>query len=147
MVLVAMAGWIACGAICYLIYLDMFLPLQGLSGNGCPSEVPSRIEEAARFRLPPSARNLESLCTGMQGWIARANFDIDAHDLDALIDSTSILRPLSNTELPEELHDDLDTQNIETYLYGEAEYGWQKIFIDTTDANTYRVSLSAMGGN
>jgi hypothetical protein len=147
LVVIVPVGIAACGLAAISLFFNLFLPLEGLFGNGCPSQFPSQIEEAARFRLPPSARNLESLCTGMQGWIAQANFDIDPQDIDVLIDSTSILRPLSSTNVPEALQDDIAAQNIETYLYGQAESGWQKIFIDTTDPNVYRVYLSAQGGN
>ena len=60
-----------------LIYGALTLSLGGFLGvgNGCPASFPWKIEQNARFQLPPSYINLESYCVFGQGWLAAANFE------------------------------------------------------------------------
>jgi hypothetical protein len=71
--------------------------IYSLSGLGdmfdspiCDSQNPSGIQEVARIELPPSYSNLESSCGGLQGWSAKARFDMAPSDLDLFLASTNI---------------------------------------------------------
>jgi hypothetical protein len=128
--------------------LIAFLPLTGIYGNACPSFFPPAIEDWGHFKLPPSFRNLESACGGMQGWFAAARFEMSPQDLDTFIDGTSIERPLTTRLDPKNrLNNDPILKKMKSYLYGTAKGGWQTVVIDTSNPDSYKVYFNTFGGH
>lgn len=149
---------IICTAISIIFLINLLNGLSNLGefmGNTCSDE-PRSVEGMARFDLPPSYDNLTSFCGGMQGWWAEAHFDMSPDDLDMLINSLWLEMKLS--EFSDGLDDDMkqhlfiseeDNATIKTGFYGYSESGndlVQKILIDTTNPELYRVYLVVLGG-
>ncbi len=152
--IIAVAVALVCAAVLYRPALTFVLALNSLVGNGCPAWYPSRIESEAKFQLPPSTTHLESFCTGMQGFIAGANFEMDADELDVLLKSTAITVPLSSSlpksGLGSNYADDPVVQQMVTLQFGTSSPDWpasQIILIDTSDSDTYVVYLRLFRGN
>ncbi|MBZ0286708.1 MAG: hypothetical protein K8I30_03770, partial [Anaerolineae bacterium] len=104
-----------CGVVAYI----NLLPFMGIvGGNSCPEWLPSTVEKWGKFHLPPSFSNLQTFCAGMQGWIARAEFDMSPADVDALVDGSHIERPLTNQLDPDDpLYDDPAVRRMTSYLF------------------------------
>lgn len=147
---------LAVGCIVVCLYVLLVLYVQGkiygtgpFPNNTCSSDNPDNwIQDIAHFQLPPSARNLESSCFGLQGWIAYASFDMKPEDLDAFLATTYVLHLEPDTGEPENPAAlALIEQNV-PYLFGSDrryEY-YQEIFIDTSDPEWYRVYVYVLGG-
>ncbi len=149
---VLLLGIVACGAAAYLVFL--FVVGQAIksldTGNLCPPFDPSAVEAKGFFKLPPSAHNLSSQCSGWNAWSAEARFQMKPTDLSVLIAYSIIKKPMSSSGRPATFPtlDQATSNKIGSYFYGEDEEGevFQQILIDTTDPNEYTVYVRTLAG-
>lgn len=127
--------------------------IRGISSlSGCEESDPEQIEYLAQFELPPSAKNLESYCVGLQAYSADASFEMNPSELDTFITSTHIESHLftEKSSKNEFLNSRLDKKasQMDSYLYGKyvsADFT-QEILIDTSNSERYTVYIFAGGG-
>jgi hypothetical protein len=139
------------GVVGGLLPFILFAFFNPFGGNACSPRNPASIERSALFELPPSAENLESTCTGLQGWVAYARFDMHPSDLAAFVNSTYVELPLSSninfadSPLPAGVTEQ-DVQAMSSYRYGRVN-STQYFLIDTSDPSKYTVYITRWGGN
>ena len=121
--------------------------------NQCELSEPSEFERLAEITLPSSYENFHSVCFGMQGWVLKSKFDIKPDELDVLLNTTHIVPPLSEIELPSDIvnrHLNLEDKALNSYLYGSyqdynSNNGWlEEIIVDTSDANLWTVYFTVL---
>jgi len=140
----------ACGFIFFLAQ-----SIEGLGNsfsNSCEPEYPHSFEALARVDLPPNYDNFDSVCGGMQGWVAEATFTIDPNDLDLFLATTSIAQPLSKNFLPDSIYsfyfNTLENQP-DNHLYGFYLNGadWlEEILVDVSDDEMWIVYFTVLAG-
>jgi hypothetical protein len=145
--LMIMAVIIAAGWVFYRVFFFV-LPLARLTDIGCPSFLPETFEHFSFVQLPASTTHLVSSCYDIDwlSWVAIANFEMSPLDLGSFLGGTRIHQPLVQVIPPEE--EWLDQEIIDKasdFLYGEADWG-QRVFIDTSNPETYHVYLYVHGG-
>lgn len=107
----------------------------------CPIDQPDSFY-GYNLPIPQNYDNLWSSCGGLQGWSAQAHFDIVPEDLDNFIIQAE--RWLGGT-LTEILPDRME---VETGFYGYVSFSadsGKEVFIDTTNSDSYHVSVFAFG--
>ncbi len=141
-------------ALCALVIALGVWAVHGfLEGMDTETLTTQEIEQLGSLTLPPSATEVRAHYRQGMDYILNVRFRIDPRDLDALIDSTSIRRPLSTTAFPLEL----DTFSSDkpwwnpgrpaSFLAGDNDTRpttqpsgpYQRLLIDTTDPASYLV--------
>ncbi len=117
----------------------------------CDPHDPRGIENIAQIELPPSYRNLESSCGGMQGWAAFAKFEIDANELELFLETTNIEPTLASTGLQEttsSIYLSNNEQYPRSYLYGvHNSFKWfEEIIVDTSRSERWTVYFTVLAG-
>ena len=154
-IVIGLACVLACLVITAIVLIHVFdNGISAFGENSCPETSPKEVEDFAHFKLPPSARNLISDCSGMQGIVANAKFEMSPTDLNAFIASTLIDKPLStNSGMPDtgELFG-FDEKAVKSYLYGKYDHPapnggvYEDILVDTTNPTTYVVYVNYSAG-
>jgi hypothetical protein len=139
---------------CHLFLNSPFSPWAGFLSNGCFHWDPQKTETLGRYKFPPSLRNLETDCRGLQGWYSTAKFEMAPGDMNGFIATTMIKSPLSSTVAPSDfstfLRDLMGERKPATYLYRKADNRRdfsQEILIVTHNPTKYIVYVVVLGGD
>ncbi|GAB5493918.1 MAG: hypothetical protein Phog2KO_41330 [Phototrophicaceae bacterium] len=131
-------------------YLFAVFGAISLFQNECDPSEPTEFERLAEITLPSSYDNFHSVCFGLQGWVLKSRFDIKSDELEIFLNTTDIIMPLSQTELPSSVdtrHLEIDYSSLNSYLYGiyQDNTGWfEEIIVDTTHPNRWTVYFTVL---
>jgi hypothetical protein len=143
---------IVCTGYFLFLFTSRYSEFAGVFSNGCFTDEPDKIQAIGRFSLPPSAKLLETECSGLQGYYAAAKFEMNPGDLNTFIRSTSIKTNFQTKTDMSKLNwavQKVIKNNIPTsYLHSKVDFPefLQEVLIDTSDPNRYTVYIGVLVG-